>query len=641
MKKLILVVTFILACFTTQAQEYRTHRVEAGETIESIAKKYLVTPFDIYALNPDAKNEVKPSMMLIIPKSKLAETPTTTEERQLLGFKRHKVKRKETLYSISKKFNVPIEDIKKHNKRLYSENLRKGDRIQIPEYKIIVVENPLENTLKRYTVLPKEGKWRIAYKFGISVDELERINPNLPEVLKVGQEINVPNIANNEEKEVDEDYGYYVVEPKEGFYRLKVKLGLEQEQLEELNPELKEGGLKAGMVLKVPKSTDIENMMEDFESQSLLGKLKNFDTKRIAVMLPFRTNRIDLDSLREARETLENDRYMSIAVDFHSGVLMALDSAKQLGISTYLDVFDTEARVSRVSQLISNNDFSTYDAVIGPFTMSGFDRLAASLKNDNVPVISAVTKPKELYKNVFQTIPNDTFLKKQMISFVQNQTEVKNVLIIADSKHREISNELARSFTGAKQIFSRKNKDGKESYYVLKDDILNNLVEGKNVVFLETNDEGFVSNVASMLSALNGKDFETEIERELILMTTDHNRAFESDNISNMDLSNLKFHYPSVNRGYQGDDFKGFREAYKRLYQGEPNRYVIRGFDVTMDLLLRLTAYDDFYEATPLELETEYIANKFRYNKKLFGGYYNESGYIVKYDNLDIVEVKQ
>ena len=52
MKKFLSLLFFVLA-FNLFAQNYKTHRVEKGETIESIAKQYLVTPFDIYALNPD------------------------------------------------------------------------------------------------------------------------------------------------------------------------------------------------------------------------------------------------------------------------------------------------------------------------------------------------------------------------------------------------------------------------------------------------------------------------------------------------------------------------------------------------------------------------------------------------------------
>jgi len=644
MKKILLSISFlVLFSFNAIAQDYKTHKVKDGETIESIAKVYLVTPYDIYALNPDVKTGLQPNTVLIIPKSRVLKNPIKTETRQLLNYKSHKVKRKETLFSISKKYNVTIEDIKKHNTRLYSDNLKKGDRINIPRYKIVLVDSNLGNTIKKYIVLPKEGKWRVAYKFGISVSELEKLNPKMSETLQVGEEINVPNIADNEEKTVEETYGYYTVLPKEGFFRLKIKLGLSQENLETLNPELVDSGLKEGMILKVP--LDVENIIDnaDIERSTLADRLNNFDTKHIAVLLPFRLNRIDLDSVQEVKEMLRKNGISSVSLDFHTGVLMALDSAKLLGISTKLDVYDTRAQISQVTRILNDNNFSNYDAVIGPFTSSNFDRAASMLKNDNVPIVSPVTKPKTLYSNVFQTIPSDELLRKRLIQFVKNNTDsiTKHIIIISDAKHRSVSNIIKGEFPLAKQIFSRKDEDGKEGYYILLEDIEEQFKEGLNIVFLETKNEGFVSNVTSMLNGFNGEDEELEIEREVILMTTNKNKAFESINVSNYNLSNLKFHYPSTNRTCDWETPNSFVNNYKRVYKTTPNKYATRGFDLTMDVLLRLAIDEDLYKASSNDIETEYVENKFRYSKKMFGGYYNEAVYIVKYNELKIVEAKQ
>ncbi len=46
------------------------------------------------------------------------------------------------------------------------------------------------------------------------------------------------------------------------------------------------------------------------------------------------------------------------------------------------------------------------------------------------------------------------------------------------------------------------------------------------------------------------------------------------------------------------------------------------------------------YESAKLENETEYVENKFLYKKKMFGGYYNNAVYIIKYDDLKIVEAE-
>src|SRR5690606_10933054 len=163
---------------------------------------------------------------------------TVTVEKELQGYKTHKTSKKETLFGIAKAYNVTEDDIKKHNTFLYSAVLQKGDKLQIPIFKNKEVVS--QKSTKSYTVKAKETKWGIAYKFGISVSDLEVLNPNIGESLQLGQQIAVPNLEDSKIKEVDDKYSYYEVLAKEGFYRLKMKFGLEQSELEALNPGLKE-----------------------------------------------------------------------------------------------------------------------------------------------------------------------------------------------------------------------------------------------------------------------------------------------------------------------------------------------------------------------------------------------------------------
>ena len=71
------------------------------------------------------------------------------------------------------------------------------------------------------------------------------------------------------------------------------------------------------------------------------------------------------------------------------------------------------------------------------------------------------------------------------------------------------------------------------------------------------------------------------------------------------------------------------------------NRYAIRGFDVTYDVLLRMASEKDIYDAVLPENQTVYIENKFRYKKSDSEGYCNEAAYILKYNNelkFEVVE---
>ncbi|MGJ8593334.1 MAG: LysM peptidoglycan-binding domain-containing protein [Aquaticitalea sp.] len=639
MKKLLLIVIIIVSCQAFAfSQNYKTHIVMKGETVESIAKKYKATASDIYALNPDAKKSLSTNDVLIIPNTAGTPSPAKqTQTREFIGYDSHKVKRKETLYSLSKDYNIEIDDIKEHNKQLYSENLKKGDNIRIPKFKTVVskVTAP-SNTVKKYTVLPKEGKWRVAYKYGLTVPELEALNPNMADVLQPGDEINVPNLGTTEEKTVEANYNYYEVQPKEGFFRLKVKLGLTEDQLEALNPGIKESGLKEGMVIKVPSSVTVGGVEGNVENTNLTKSLKNLNSKQIAVLLPFRLDRMDTDSVQEAKDMIRKDRMISISLDFYAGVKMALDSAKQLGISTNLKVFDTENQSSQVSKILADNDFSKYDAVIGPIMTSHFDRVAAHLKKDHVPAISPLMKPSSLYDNVFQTIPNDTDLESAMINYVKVDSLRSTVVIISDGSTKTISDRIKSQLPRAAQVYSKKNKEGKEVYYVNSADLTSNFKSGKNYVFLETNNAGLVLNVVSTLNSLTSRD------REIILVTTDKNDAFDYEHLSNYHLSNLKFHYPSINKPFNTETPNSFIKKYRKEYGIDPNKFAARGFDLTLDVLLRLASNDDLYAASTNAVETAYIENKFRYSKKLSGGYYNESVFILQYTtDLTIEEAKR
>jgi hypothetical protein len=190
-----------------------------------------------------------------------------------------------------------------------------------------------------------------------------------------------------------------------------------------------------------------------------------------------------------------------------------------------------------------------------------------------------------------------------------------------------------------------KNK-GKDAYFIYPVTFENVFKKGKRIFFLETDDDTFGSSIISLLNGLSSED-----DIEIILTTTDKSRAFESnDPDNNYHLSNLQFHYATVNKKYDTDKKIGFIIEYKRNYGVSPSKYATRGFDLTLDILLRLSANENGglthrqiseQENSEDNLETEYIENKFRYNKKTFGGFANEAIYIVKYDNLKIVEVKE
>ncbi len=154
-------------------------------------------------------------------------------------------------------------------------------------------------------------------------------------------------------------------------------------------------------------------------------------------------------------------------------------------------------------------------------------------------------------------------------------------------------------------------------------------------MFLETSNPGFVSNVTSKLNSLISEDI------EIVLATTDMGNAFEDDEVSNYHLSNLQFTFPAIAKTYNEDDTNSFANNYVKRFGVTPNKIAVRGFDLTMDVVLRLVNYDDLYASVNQAALTEYVENKFAYKKKLFGGFYNDTVYLVKYEDLRIKEIIQ
>ena len=195
----------IVLVFTTTvfAQSYTKHTVAKGETIASIAQKYKVTPFDIYKVNPDAKNGIQPSAVLLIPKTtQIAPKPaaSTTPKTKL-----HEVVTGDTKYSIAKKYGVTVEELEKLNPEI-KDNLPLGFQVRLnataPKTTATVTDKPKSATtsVSIHEVIAGDTKYSIAKKYGISVEDLEKQNPEIVSNLPIGYKLIIKGTAPKLEK---------------------------------------------------------------------------------------------------------------------------------------------------------------------------------------------------------------------------------------------------------------------------------------------------------------------------------------------------------------------------------------------------------------------------------------------------------
>ncbi len=609
---------------TASAQfNFKKHKVRIGEDVYSIAKEYNTTSEAIINLNPSAVNGIYPDMFLVIPHS--LDTPDIPPEG--LIFKKHKTKKKHTLYSIAKKYDVAIADIKKYNTFLNEEPLRKGDilRIPLPKPKYIPVVRTLGKKkhpeTQIYTVLPKETRYGIARKFGITIPELENMNPNLGENFPVGMKILVPKEIKNEIPIVKEDFELYEVPAKQTMYSLSKTYNIPQDSIITLNPTVKEG-LKVGMVLKLPRinalPSDLDENRIDLSTYIMKG-----DKASIALVLPFCANKFNLKNITELKSQLSKNKITQFSADIYSGAKLAIDKAASMGIETDVVVLDSQKSESITSKLISSHNLHTKDAIIGPLLHKNVVKLAKSV--GNVPVFSPISKKNVgAQGNLYQTFPSSDVLRDKMIAFVKADTLPKHILIVADSKNKTTKTKLLASFPKAKVI------DPKDDTFIKVEDLDKVMGEKESKIpywiFLESSNVVLLSNAVSLFNA-------RVQTHKVTLFTTHKNKEFDNEAVPNMQLSNLHFHYPSANKLIEGGE-GWFYSTYKSKFGAIPNQYAVRAYDLTLDVILRLAYSKGNSTLTLSGNTTEYLENKFNYELK-GGSLQNNAAYIIKYgDNL-------
>ena len=561
-------------------------------------------------------------------------------------FEYHRVRVGETLFGLSQKYGITEEELLEYNSILSKTGLRKRMKLRIPVYTkteevVEMIDEPLPKVVidtlgfETHLVLAKETKWRLAYQYGTTIAALEQLNPTIKEGLKIGQTIKVPKAKIPKRvPEKDSLFNYYMVLPKEGYYRIEKKLGVPKKVLDSLNPELIEKGLQEGMVLKVPGDLSGDLKVSDdllLERINLLDSISEAKPMEIALMLPFRASELNLDSLHLVRPVLESRNLYTIAFDFYMGARMAAEKATTIGIPVELSVIDTENNKSKILEEVSSKDWRKTDAIIGPIIPSNFDYVSNLKAIENIPKVSPLsTNEVRKSKAIFQTQTRKSTYRKKMLAYLERKLDsTQNIVIVADSLSRPMETELLNSFPTAIQL--RPEEEG----YLMPELVDSLLVDSlPNKVILETSSFPLIGSVLSQMNAQNTD------ERSVQVFTTYRNNLYDKANLSLEMLGAVQFTYPSNTILKTADTFSEFQLDFIDRFGKPPSKEATRAYDVTLDVLLRI-AYSGSLKKS-LEIgETFYNQNCFSYTLDQNNSYVNEAVLILQHEGYEVKEIKE
>lgn len=172
---------------TVNGKQFIIHRIEDKETLYAISRKYGVPITNILEFNKGADGSLAVGQLLKIPYTPKVKTPVATQRERT-----HTVSAGETLFSISKLYDVSVDELKEWN-NLKDNSLSAGQQLVLRKKTATTTENVrvpnVQSVSSTHTVAAKETLFSIARQYNITVQQLKTWNDLTVDEVKIGQSL--------------------------------------------------------------------------------------------------------------------------------------------------------------------------------------------------------------------------------------------------------------------------------------------------------------------------------------------------------------------------------------------------------------------------------------------------------------------
>lgn len=318
----------------------------------------------------------------------------------------HDVVKGETLYSLAKRYGVTVDDIKRDNSSLVN-GLKAGQRIKIAANggkNTTVAEQPKSHLHK---VASGETLYSLAKQYGLTVEELQRANPHVKRMLKVGHLIEIP------QKSAD-------VKPTP-------EVQTESKVVEQPKPVAPKEVTPKEVERPVVEQTAavVEEVAKPIVEQTVFRTLKSGDRAEVALLLPLGTE----------------DKPAQNYLDFYRGFLIGLDSVRMSGHSVNLNLYNTAHDHNRISDIIASGTLNNANLVVGPIYEDELIPVAAALQDKGTPIVSPLANLTQITSNsVFQMSPSPATKLDKVRNMFDGSKRV--VIISTDNVDKEFDAEV-------------------------------------------------------------------------------------------------------------------------------------------------------------------------------------------------------
>ena len=509
----------------------------------------------------------------------------------------HIVKERQTLYSISKAYEVSVEDIYKYNPAVKESGLKVNSILIIPiasktveakaepaaeaaaepvtepvaevEENTVATDEPEDEDIvikrKTHTVKWFEDLDTIADKYGVTVEALMEVNGLTGRKLTKRQKLIIPT-----EEDSAQSSGN------------KIEEGEEEDTLQD--------------------ATDSTAVADSL----LLPETPSKKTVDLSLMLPLNAS--------SAKGVSSNN------MDFYSGVLLAIYEMSQNGVSTSLDTYDiTDGKIKTDIDSLKNEN-----VVIGPVSTGDLTRLFNIAPEDRMVVSPLDQRAEKLvyeHSNMIQAPTPYNVIYTDLMNWMKEDIQAGDRTIVVTEKGARAS-ETVQAMMAA--VDSSKIEYKALSYSILEGrDIPESLAylmtedeTASNRVFIASESEAFVNDVVRNLNVMIHKKY------KVVLYAPGRIRNFETIEVDNFHNSNLH-----VSLGYYIDyddaKVKEFLLKYRALYNSEPTQFSFQGYDLAKYFIGLCSKYGENWTEMLEYSDSKMLQSIFRFRKTETGGYIN------------------
>ncbi len=568
---------------------FYVHEVETGHTLYSISKLYGANVEDIQDQNPQTLTGLKVGQTLYIEVSEdRVENPDewTNPIRIENGMMIHRVKRRETLYGISKQYKTDINRLLELNPGI-DKGLNPGDELNIPpndldEPAAPIPQRDTSDVWMRHRVAGGETLYSIAKHYGVSQKALSDLNQNFPQGLRADSIILIP--LRNEESEPD----------------------IRQEELEVI--------LKDSVFVK--------------------------ERYNVVLMLPFQLALLDT---AESIDDPRLKRLQEIAMSFYHGTLMALDSLKAYGANLHVSVLDVSSNED-VQHALTLPEVKNAHLVIGPLQRKALEEVAAFTGKRGIHLVCPVPQSNRVLlssPNLSKVYPSEDSEIRTIAAHVAKTHGSDNVILIdtknlSDARSVQLFKKYYHAVAIPQDTLGAAIKELEcSSRFVGK--LEDQLIAGKMNVLVVPAGDNSKSMIANLQSRIQLLDDAFDVKLYAL-----------SEWIS-YDFLDYSFKY-RTHLTVPGNDFidynasevKSFVSGFRERFNTEPSEYAYLGHDVMLfygkGLLLYGINFPNRFGGID---QSDLLSLRFDFNKTgIDSGFENRYVYLLEHRNFALQPLK-